>query len=483
MSSNPAENTEGRLSLRLNLWYSGFLILTSLALFVVAYVILAGSIQQREKELIRAKLDEYRAWYEGGGINSLSDRFFKLPESSRNAYFVRVVGRFKNALFLSVPDDWRDFDLKKIEVTSLDDPRPWRSLSSQNNTWLIASLPLSDGRLLQAGKSIEQSASILANFRLIFGVGLFVVVVAGYLGGAFLTHRALQPIRQLSSTVRGIIQTGRMDARVPVASNRDELDELVRLFNQMLAKNEGLIRSMREALDNVAHDLRTPMTRVRGVAEAALQTDTPDACREALADTLEESERVLTMLKTLMDISEAEIGAMRLELAEVNLRAAVGSVVELYEVIAEDKQITVTANIPEDLVIPADRARLQQVLANLVDNAIKYTPAGGRVELAANREGGHAIITVRDNGTGITAEEQPRIWERLYRGDKSRHEKGLGLGLSLVKAVVEAHGGSVDVASQPGAGATFTVRQPLEVLAGAKVNPQPEALPPAVPVP
>jgi signal transduction histidine kinase len=166
------------------------------------------------------------------------------------------------------------------------------------------------------------------------------------------------------------------------------------------------------------------------------------------------------MLRTLMDISEAETGTMRLELASVNLRELSRSVIELYELVAEEKQLSLTMDVPEDLAIEADRVRLQQVLANLLDNALKYTPPGGRVELRAAPDGAGVLLTVRDTGPGIAPEDLPRIWDRLYRGDKSRNEKGLGLGLSLVKAVVQAHSGTVDVSSQPGAGAVFTVRLP-----------------------
>jgi signal transduction histidine kinase len=176
---------------------------------------------------------------------------------------------------------------------------------------------------------------------------------------------------------------------------------------------------------------------------------------------VEDSDRVLVMLNTLMDISEAESGAMPLRRERFDLREAVDRALDLYHDVADSSDVDLRRGAQEPALVLADRVRIEQVAANLIDNAIKYTPSGGSVTVDVAVEDGRAVLRVRDSGRGIPAAELPRIWDRLFRGDLSRTERGLGLGLSFVKAIVETHGGSADVDSQPGAGSTFTIRLPL----------------------
>ncbi len=281
-------------------------------------------------------------------------------------------------------------------------------------------------------------------------------------GGLYVSYRATYRMRRVVSTVREIIRTGEISARVSAEGERGDVENIISLFNRMLDRGESLIRRMHESLDNVAHDLRTPMTRLRATAETALlHSDDQEKCIDAVADCMEESDRVLTMLTTLMDVAEADAGVMRLYPIDFSVREAAEGTVELYELVAEENDVQLKVEVPDDLTVCADPARIRQVLANLVDNAIKYGREGQTVTISAERQGELVTIRVADEGRGIPSEEQGRIWDRLYRGDLSRGERGLGLGLSFVKAIVGAHGGEVGVQSEPERGSIFSVTLPV----------------------
>ncbi len=347
----------------------------------------------------------------------------------------------------------------------------WQNIESHEgqSVWQVYGERMPDGYWLQVAKSDRRGRGTRRRLHeALVPVGTL-VLLAALVGAAGLTAYALRPLHQLIGTTRGVIDSGDMTARVPTnrTGGEHELDELCALFNRMLARNETLIRTMDEALDNVAHDLRTPLTRLRGSAEAALRDTgaTRESCQEALADAVVECEHVLTMLRAIMDISEARQGSLRLHLESIELHPLADDAADLYEHIADERGLRLRVDVPPDLRITADRVRLQQVVSNLVDNALKYSNAGGEVTISAGSgrlESGETWLSVRDQGVGIPPHDLPRIWDRLYRGDQSRSDRGNGLGLSLVKAIATAHGGRAEVESVPGQGSLFTVTLPTK---------------------
>ena len=452
------------LGFRVALWYFAIFAGSSLALIALTYLLLSGALRRYDREMIQTTLIEYAAAYRRGGVNGLGAAIrVNQAAVGYEPLFVRALGPLGDAAYLSAPEAWRAFDAGQLRTPALSGEESWATLTGDRGESLeVLSVRLADGTLFQVGKSTARRTELLARFRTVLLLDFLSLMAIGLAAGAVFTSSALQPVRDLSRAVREIMRTGRIQARVPARDSGDPLDELSLLFNAMLDRIEGLIGGMRGALDNVAHDLRTPMTRLRGIAEHALQSPAQDPAtlREALSDCLEESERVETMLSTLMDISEAETGTMALQVERADIGDLVRNTVELYEDVADDKAVRLEAALTDPVVVEVDRNRLRRVLANLVDNAIKYTPSGGRVHVSVRANEQEVVIEVSDTGVGIPADELPRIWERLYRGDKSRSERGLGLGLSLVKAIVEAHGGKVSVRSTPGDGTTFEVRLP-----------------------
>jgi signal transduction histidine kinase len=464
MFSRWRERLQQAVGFRLAWWYALVFSGSAIALVGITYLLLAATLREYDRGIVQSTLVQLASAYARGGVNELTREIRRTQASGvAGPLLVRTLGRRQDLVYLSLPEEWGQFDLSQLAAPPLTGEQQWATLETGEEGGAVlevASVRLSDGTLFQVGKTTERRTELLRRFRRVLILDLASILLIGLAGGAVLTWSALQPVRALTETVGGILRTGRTSARVPVRQPQDALSELSVLVNAMLDRIDAVVGGMRGALDNVAHDLRTPMARLRGIAETALESNDPAVLREALADCLEQSDQIVAMLNTLMDISEAETGTMALRREPVALRGLVTRAVNLYEDVAEERGIEVHSNVPEDLSADVDRDRMLQVLANLLDNALKYTDSGGRVDISATQSPEETVLVVADNGMGISKEELPHVWSRLYRGDKSRSTRGLGLGLSLVKAIVEAHGGTVSVSSTPNAGSRFEVHLP-----------------------
>jgi signal transduction histidine kinase len=461
MRSKFLDRMRRSLGFRLAVWYFVIFVLSSLAVSIVSYVFLSSSLQDNRKA-IQAKMQELAVVAETAGVEGIEQAAeIRRRPSRRTAFFVRIVNPEGRGVFINNPRLWEKFDIDSF----LDRPAEgaWQYVPSKGDGDVLelTTAKLRNGYLLQIGRTVEGRDEILEDYRnTVTGVTIPMMLIA-ISAAIFFSFRALQPVRHLTQTTRSIVATGRTDARVPESGSGDELDELTQLFNQMLERIEALINGMKEALDNVAHDLRSPLARLRGVAEMALQAEAHrDQYREALAGCVEESDRIRKLLDCLLDISEAETGTMRLQLEKVTVSDAIAEIVDLYQYVAEDKNVSISAACEKCVVVSADRSRFIQVLANLLDNAIKYSLPGGEVFIKVGQEDHRTTITFEDQGIGVAPEEAAKIWDRLYRGDKSRSQPGLGLGLSLVRAVMHAHNGQVEVKSNLGRGSVFTISFP-----------------------
>ena len=314
------------------------------------------------------------------------------------------------------------------------------------------------------GRSIQGNERTVANFtKNYFLILPGLIFVAGLLGWA-LAGRAIRPLNLVAATAQEITGSN-LSLRIPRRNANDELDNLIDAFNRMTVRLSESFDQIRQFSTDVSHELRTPLTAIRGQLEVALFTaEKPDQFRDAMVNALEDVEKLSSIVRALLLLSQAESGQLVLQKTRLDLGEVVADVVDQFQIPADEKNVKLTATLEPGWMANADRTQVERMISNLLSNALKYTPKGGKVHVSVHRdpEEGWIRLEVEDNGVGIPAENLPHIFDRFYRvrNAQTNYTQGLGLGLSFVSWIVSAHDGAIQVESKPGAGSRFIVRLP-----------------------
>lgn len=424
---------------RLALVYLALFAFSVVALLGFVYWTTAGFVAGQTDETIRAEVIGLAEHYREAGLIGLVEAVRERSRDQRQSlYLLTDPGRRPLAGNLDgwppAPTDaegWIDF--LAYRAGAREKPRHAHAL----HLVLPGGFQLLVGRDIEARHELEDRLSE----SLIWVVGL--TLGLGLVGGVVMSRNMMRRIEAINRTSRDIM-AGDLGRRIALKGSDDELDRLAESLNAMLNEIERLMAGMRQVTDNIAHDLRSPLTRLRNRLEVTLmEAPSEEGYRRAIEATITEAETLLATFSALLGIAEAESGGPRERFETLDLGPLLGDVAELYRPAAEDKGLTLGCRADEGLTVAGDRHLLSQALANLVDNAVKYTPAGGAVTLTAKRHDGAAEIVVADSGPGIPAADRVRVFDRFVRLEASRNSPGSGLGLSLVAAVARLHGADV----------------------------------------
>jgi len=436
------------------------LYLCSFLLFMlIAFFVFYRSTEKNEIKIVNDEIQEIVDKTRNGSFEDLvkisSEEILELGSTN---LLIHMKYRDED-YFLPSREAWEGY------LSALPNPPHGKTIniSRQNSISFLrvgaATLPY--GAVLHVGYISNSRKDLINLFVHISGVVFIPILLAGIAIGYYMVTRSLRDISRVRRTAVQIYR-GDLDSRVERSYNGDELDQLSEAFNTMLSRINFLIKNMAEMVDSLAHDLRSPLTKLKANAEIALLSDKPvEYFRAVLGKSLSDYDRIITLINHVLSISEAETGVAPLHFEWVGLRELVESVHEFYAPLAVDSGAEFVMEEIDDMSIHVDKARIWQCLCNIVDNAFKFTGEGGCIRLTAKRCDCCVVIAISDTGIGIAEKDLPYIFERFFKVDKGRTGQGYGLGLNLSRAIVVMHGGSIEVDSAVGEGTTFSIVLPV----------------------
>jgi len=465
MSLKKLISLRNTLAFRLTLWYAGIFTVSSCIAFLLFYTLITSFIRDRTDQELLNQVNRFSALLAADGVGAVKNNaMIEAQAAGVKKVFFRFLSQDGQVFSSSNMSYWQDIDIHKKAIEELlqGSLRVFETVAIPGRTEEVRILYalINPGIIMQVGEAMESYSRFLDAFKgiFIFTMTFLIIIAAGV--GWFMARRAVSGVEAVTRTAQKI-SGGTLEERVPVKPRGDEIDQLATTFNQMLDRIQTLLTEIKEMSDNIAHDLRSPITRIRGTAEVTLTTGKSLQEYEALAaSTIEECDRLLDMINTMLMISKTEAGVDKLSREKIDLAGLTREACELFEPSAEDQGITLSCTASDGARMFGDARMVQRMLSNLMDNAIKYTPSGGKVTISVSEKDAQVLVSVQDTGCGISPGDLPRVFERFYRCDQSRSKPGIGLGLSLARAIARAHGGDITATSIPGQGSTFTVILP-----------------------
>ena len=467
MSLKIIKSLGGSLLFRLTLLYTlAFTLLAILSFAVFYYRIYSVTMERTDEELL-GEINYYSQFLAESGLAGLQKRLIQETDAEDpEEEFYRLINFNGEVLTTSDMSAWGSVDwadvIVELKTTEINHIFQTVTLAEDDETARVISAVIGQDTILQIGESLEEADEYLGIFLNLFSILTGVLIIASAFIGWYLARRALTDMADVTRTAEDISR-GEYDRRVEVKGQFKEIDRLGMTFNHMLDRIQILLRSMKEINDNIAHDLRSPLARIRGIAEMTLTDDkSMSDYKEMAINTIEECDSLIEMINTMLEIAQIDSGLTPVGDARVDMVELAKQAVDLFGPVAEDKHqsLEFTPSEPH-LEVQGSRNGLQRMVANLLDNAIKFTPAQGHIQVSLTSQDSRVVLQIQDNGIGIEAEKLPHIFERFYRGDMSRSAAGNGLGLSLARATARSHKGDIHVTSTPRQGSTFTVTLPL----------------------
>ena len=467
------------LSFRLVTWYAGLLTLVFVLLGGLTLVLLRQYLEANVFDIqarrARQIADTLVAAVNRTGETAIGREIEDLYAPEQNDRFIRITGADGHVVYVSGKPQDGSFDPSKVPRAPPRNAPHLRKDDLTGGTMLIASQPYAGGGtnyLVEVGIPGTRTEETIRQVLLMLAVGLPIALTVAVTGGFVLVRRALKPVDNLARKAAAITQHN-LSERLPVVRTGDELERLSVSLNLMISRLEDAINSSKQFVADASHELRTPLAVLRGELENLAQDiELKPQTRETLGSALEEVDRLAEIVEGLLALSRLDTGETQSQWVTFDLAELVATTADQMSLLAEDKNITVVCDLAAHVMIEGDQSRLKQVVVNLLDNAIKYTPNGGRIRLKIARDAGEAVLDITDDGIGIPADALPHVFKRFFRvdGSRSRDQGGAGLGLSIVKSICDAHGAQVEVSSTPGQGSRFRIRQPLatEPLAHAR---------------